>query len=244
MTAPLGPLMAKPDDLAREVPGRASALPVITDEMRANARANPNTWLYVIDEAFDPNGRVPPWAVVGAYPVNADGDVVEDFHPNDQYRPSPKALGFPEPANELERALQLVRTGHRPAEDLPAVVLRSTLHVYAFSPEQRNDLIIFGPCQCDLAECRVGYRHQRATGIAGLRPDAKIEIRHFGAQCLAPERTRGDNCHCQKQSDRETMMEKDYRAKTAIAKVLAPRVGKIPINPVVELWTHPHFEED
>ncbi|ANN14500.1 hypothetical protein SD37_01720 [Amycolatopsis orientalis] len=112
--------------------------PKITEEMRANAKANPNSWLYVIDEAFDPEGPVPSWAVVGAYPVNGAGEIVEDFHPNDRYRPSPKALGFPEPRNELEQLLQLVRTNHRPAADLPRVFLDSTLFVYALSPVQRT----------------------------------------------------------------------------------------------------------
>lgn len=112
--------------------------PEITEEMRANARANPNSWLYVIDEAFDPHGPVPSWAVVGAYPVSGAGEVVEDFHPNDRYRPSPRALGFPEPGNDLERLLQLVRTDHRPAEDLPSVILDATLFVYAMSPVQRT----------------------------------------------------------------------------------------------------------
>ncbi|MGW3961935.1 type VII secretion system-associated protein [Amycolatopsis sp. NPDC005003] len=112
--------------------------PEITAEMRANARANPDSWLYVIDEAFDPNGPVPSWAVVGAYPVNGAGDVVADFHPNDRYRPSPKALGFPDPANDLEHLLQLVRTEHRPPSDLPKVVLDATLFVYAMSPVQRT----------------------------------------------------------------------------------------------------------
>ncbi|MFC4005524.1 type VII secretion system-associated protein [Prauserella oleivorans] len=132
--------MAQRDDADRLVPNEHSVhrKPKITREMRANARANPNSWLYVIDEAFDPNGRVPSWAVVGAYPVNAAGEVVEDFHPNDRYRPSPKALGYPEPANDLERLLQLVQTKHRPAEDLPPVILDSTLFVYAISPVQRT----------------------------------------------------------------------------------------------------------
>ncbi|PRX47450.1 type III secretion system (T3SS) SseB-like protein [Prauserella shujinwangii] len=132
--------MAQRDDANRLIPGEPATnkKPKITREMRANAKANPNSWLYVIDEAFDPNGRVPSWAVVGAYPVNADGEIVEDFHPNDRYRPSPKALGFPEPDNHLERLLQLVRTRHRPAEDLPPVILDSTLFVYAMSPVQRT----------------------------------------------------------------------------------------------------------
>jgi hypothetical protein len=119
-------------------PAGKSGKPKITEEMRANARANPNSWLYVIDEAFDPNGPVPSWAVVGAYPVSSAGQVVEDFHPNDRYRPSPKALGFPDPGTDLERLLQLVRTNHRPAEDLPRAILDSTLFVYAMSPVQRT----------------------------------------------------------------------------------------------------------
>ncbi|GAA5157302.1 MULTISPECIES: type VII secretion system-associated protein [Amycolatopsis] len=134
--------MAQRDEADRLVPNPQTTArlgkPKITEEMRANARANPNSWLYVIDEAFDPNGPVPSWAVVGAYPVNGRGMIVEDFHPNDRYRPSPKALGFPEPANELERLLQLVRTNHRPAEDLPPVILDATLFVYAMSPLQRT----------------------------------------------------------------------------------------------------------
>ncbi|MGH3520501.1 MAG: type VII secretion system-associated protein [Haloechinothrix sp.] len=130
--------MAHSDEADRLMPGHERARPPITRSMRANARRNPNTWLYVIDEAFDPDGDVPPWAVVGAYPVNGDGDIVEDFHPNEQYRPSPRALGFPEPEGELEELMQLVRTYHRPATDLPAVVLRSTLFVYAVSPRQNT----------------------------------------------------------------------------------------------------------
>lgn len=134
--------MAQRDEADRLASSPAGKLkpgkPKITEEMRANAKANPNSWLYVIDEAFDPDGPVPSWAVVGAYPVNGAGDIVEDFHPNDRYRPSPKALGFPEPRNELEQLLQLVRTNHRPAADLPRVILDSTLFVYALSPVQRT----------------------------------------------------------------------------------------------------------
>jgi hypothetical protein len=134
--------MAQRDEADRlrptPAPARTPGKPKITDEMRANARTNPNSWLYVIDEAFDPNGAVPSWAVVGAYPVNSFGDVVEDFHPNDRYRPSPKALGFPDPATDLERLLQLVHTKHRLVEELPRVILDSTLFIYAMSPVQRT----------------------------------------------------------------------------------------------------------
>lgn len=130
--------MPQPDEADRLIPRRERGRPPITEAMRDNARRNPDSWLYVIDEAFDPDSKVPPWAVVGAYPVDDEGEIIPDFHPNETYRPSPKALGFPEPETELERLLQLVRTKHRSASDLPAAVLRSTLYVYAVSPTQNN----------------------------------------------------------------------------------------------------------
>lgn len=138
--------MAQRDEGDRLVPDPSSGSanpgklgkPPITADMRANARANPNSWLYVIDEAFDPAGPVPPAGIVGAYPVDASGEIVDDFHPNAAYRPSPQALGFPEPASELERLLHLVRTEHRSAADLPKVILDATVWVYALSPLQRT----------------------------------------------------------------------------------------------------------
>jgi hypothetical protein len=102
--------------------------------MRASARANPNSWLYVLDPAYVgesvATADVPQWAIVGAYPVNAFGDIEDRFAPNDTYRPSPKALGWPEPLTPLERIIQLAKAGHRPVADLPGAVLDATLLVY------------------------------------------------------------------------------------------------------------------
>jgi hypothetical protein len=112
--------------------------PEITPEMRANARANPGTWLYVIDPAFDAEADIPPWGVVGAYPVNARGEIDAMFRRNTEYRPSPTALRMPEPASDLERTLQLVQSGHTDQSALPAAVLRSSLLLYAASPQDRS----------------------------------------------------------------------------------------------------------
>ncbi|TLW93203.1 type VII secretion system-associated protein [Saccharomonospora piscinae] len=132
--------MAERDDSHRLVPEQPAAVrkPEITPEMRANARANPNSWLYVIDEAFDPHGNVPSWAVIGAYPVNAGGEIIDDFHFNDRYLPSPQALGFPAPSTDLEYLLQLVHARHRPEEDLARAVLDAELFVFAYTPSQRT----------------------------------------------------------------------------------------------------------
>jgi hypothetical protein len=108
----------------------SAGAPSVTDEMRASARTNPNSWLYVLDPAFVGSAEAPQWAIVGAYPVNGYGEIENRFAPNDTYRPSPRALGWPEPLTELERDIQLAKAGHRAVSDLPAMVLAATLLVY------------------------------------------------------------------------------------------------------------------
>lgn len=111
--------------------------PEITLDMRVSARSNPNSWLYVIDPAFSPDVDVPPWGVVGAYPVDDRGEVVERFRYNTGYRPSPAALRLPVTSNPLEKLLQLVHTRHRRQADLLPAVLDATLLVYACRGDDR-----------------------------------------------------------------------------------------------------------
>jgi hypothetical protein len=92
--------------------------PPITDAMRATARQQRGGWVYVIDSAFDPNGSVPGWAVAGGYPVDATGEVRPEFTANPGYRPSPRTLGFDQPATDLEGALQLAVTGYGSTDNL------------------------------------------------------------------------------------------------------------------------------
>jgi hypothetical protein len=113
---------------------RMALLPDITPEMRASAKSNPNTWLYVIDSLFESEVDVPPWGVVGAFPVDATGEIEDDFQPNERYRPSPQALKMPAPASPLDELLQLIHTGHRPVEELPAAVRDATLLLHATAP--------------------------------------------------------------------------------------------------------------
>lgn len=105
------------------------AVPEVTPEMRAAALANPNSWLYVIDPALDPDGEVPPWGVVGAYPVNERGEIEERFQPNGGYRP----VARERPG--LERLLEQVRAGEREQGVLPAAVLAARLLLYSAGPE-------------------------------------------------------------------------------------------------------------
>ncbi|GAA4414592.1 type VII secretion system-associated protein [Actinokineospora soli] len=105
--------------------------PEITLDMRIAARSNPGSLLHVIDPAFADDEDVPPWAVVGAYPVDRSGEIREVFHPNPDYRPSPRALRMPVPSNEAERVMQLVKTRHLPQSALIPALRAARLLVYA-----------------------------------------------------------------------------------------------------------------
>jgi hypothetical protein len=102
--------------------------PEITADMRAAARENPNSWLYVIDPALDPDGEVPPWGVIGMYPVNERGEIEDAFQANAGYRPSPVVVP------DLERLLELVRDGERDQAELLPAVLAARLLLYAAGP--------------------------------------------------------------------------------------------------------------
>jgi len=59
----------------------------ITEEVIQAARENPGGWVYKIEGSFGPTEYVPPAAVVGAWKVDANGDLTGEFIPNPQYRP-------------------------------------------------------------------------------------------------------------------------------------------------------------
>ncbi|MYS24776.1 SseB protein N-terminal domain-containing protein [Streptomyces sp. DvalAA-14] len=61
------------------------------------ARPSAESWLYSIDPGYDPDAAVPPHAVIGAWPVDPDGEPGE-FVANPGYRPSQLSLLFTDPA--------------------------------------------------------------------------------------------------------------------------------------------------
>lgn len=103
--------------------------PPITDEMREQARQTPDSWLYIVDPGYEESGEdVPPQGVVGAYRIDSDGEIDEQFHHNDEYVPATPEF---EPTNELERVLQRISTGDAPDSDLPHAVLDADILLYA-----------------------------------------------------------------------------------------------------------------
>jgi len=56
-----------------------------TPEMVAEAKNNPNGWVYQIDGQFGPKDRIPPESIVGAYKVDSSGNLTGEFKPNPNY---------------------------------------------------------------------------------------------------------------------------------------------------------------
>ncbi len=52
------------------------------------ARNHPNGWVYRIDGNFSDNERIPPTAIIGAWEVNSDGKITNNFDVNKKYKPS------------------------------------------------------------------------------------------------------------------------------------------------------------
>ncbi|MEY7977931.1 type VII secretion system-associated protein [Streptomyces pilosus] len=97
------------------------ALPPVPDDIREAGRLAPDHWLGVVDPTWSGEGRPPEWAMTGRWRSGPDGEIVA-WEENPGYRPSPRALGWPEPEDEVDRAVQLASTGYGPGEAVPAAL--------------------------------------------------------------------------------------------------------------------------
>ncbi|MER7213583.1 type VII secretion system-associated protein [Streptosporangium sp. NPDC000239] len=137
--------------------------PPLTDELRAQARRSPGTWLYAIDPFFDPGGEVPPYGVVGAWRADERGEITGEFRHNPNYRPSPVALGYPEPSDPLDAAVQLSATGYETGERI-VPLLREAEVIVAAGPD--GGVPVF-----DTGEGRAVFAYTAHTHLPGEFPE-------------------------------------------------------------------------
>ncbi|MEU8824785.1 type VII secretion system-associated protein [Streptomyces sp. NPDC048636] len=90
-------------------------MPPLPDEIREAARSAPDHWFGMVDPTWRGEDPPPGWAVVGQWRSGPDGEIVE-WQDNEEYRPSPTALGWPEPTDDVDAAVQLAATGYGPGE--------------------------------------------------------------------------------------------------------------------------------
>ncbi|MEU6353681.1 type VII secretion system-associated protein [Streptomyces sp. NPDC047072] len=100
--------------------GRASQLPPnippLPEDVREAARLAPDHWLGVVDPGWRGEGPPPHWAVVGEWRSGVSGEV-EEWQPNEEYRPSPASLGWPDPTDPVDAAVQAAVTGYAPVSE-------------------------------------------------------------------------------------------------------------------------------
>ncbi|GAA4622898.1 hypothetical protein GCM10023196_016930 [Actinoallomurus vinaceus] len=100
---------------AETIQGASERMPPVPDSIREAARLAPDHWLGMVDPAWNEDAEPPSWAVIGQWRSSPEGEIVE-WRDNEDYRPSPSALGWPEPIDDVDEAVQLAATGYGPGE--------------------------------------------------------------------------------------------------------------------------------
>ncbi|MFE9888526.1 type VII secretion system-associated protein [Streptomyces scopuliridis] len=87
------------------------------EEILRAAKLAPDHWFSTVDPGWRGEGVPPDYAVAGRWRSDGDGEIVE-WEENDAYLPSPEVLGWPEPTDPVDEALQRAVTGYGPPEDV------------------------------------------------------------------------------------------------------------------------------
>jgi SseB protein N-terminal domain len=103
------------DTAGERIEGATETMPPVPDSIREAARLAPDHWLGMVDPTWSGEGEPPSWALVGQWRSSLAGEIVE-WRDNEEYRPSPSALGWPEPADDVDAAVQLAATGYGPGD--------------------------------------------------------------------------------------------------------------------------------
>ncbi|GAA4949479.1 hypothetical protein GCM10023238_14770 [Streptomyces heliomycini] len=96
---PLGKADTVNEMRANEMSERSgTAMPTPPDDIVEAARLAPEHWISMIDPGWDGEGVPPDRVVVGRWRTGTTGEI-EEWEDNEAYRPSPEALGWPEPTD-------------------------------------------------------------------------------------------------------------------------------------------------
>lgn len=164
----------------------SEAKPPVTDALRAEARANPGSWIYAVDPGFDGQAEVPPEGIVGAWRADEKGELTDEFTPNARYLPTPQARGWEEPLSILERVLQLVLSGYLPEAQLPQEFAAAEVFVFDgpngalfFAPAQDAGRLVYAYTDAQKAAASGYAEHRTTTGselAAALPEDVRIAL--------------------------------------------------------------------
>ncbi|MET7287438.1 type VII secretion system-associated protein [Streptomyces sp. NPDC005573] len=127
--SPDRPAEAGTEEVTGQVPSDAEGMPPVPEHIREAARQAPDHWFGMIDPTWSGEGAPPDWAMVGQWRSNLEGEIVE-WRDNEEYRPSPKALEWPDPTDPVDAAVQLAATGYGSAEDVTRALATAEVAVF------------------------------------------------------------------------------------------------------------------
>ncbi|MDW4908110.1 type VII secretion system-associated protein [Streptomyces sp. ADMS] len=160
----------------------ADAAPPVPEEIKEAARLAPDHWLGMVDPAWSGEGEPPNWAVVGQWRSGLDGEI-EEWRANEEYRPSPQALGWPAPTDVVDEAVQLAATGYGPGEAVSRLLAGAEVAVLlgpgggplsATSPDGASVVPVFTSPTYLHAAGRFGYQLMPVIQVADRIPEGHV----------------------------------------------------------------------
>ncbi|MFD4032259.1 type VII secretion system-associated protein [Streptomyces sp. NPDC058637] len=162
--------------------GVADTPPSVPEDIREAARLAPDHWLGMVDPAWSGEGEPPGWAVVGRWRSGLDGEI-EEWRANEEYRPSPRALGWPAPTDPVDEAVQLAATGYGPGDAVPRALAVTEVAVLlgpggvplsATSPDGAAVVPVFTSPTYLHAAGRFGYELTPVGEVADRIPEGHV----------------------------------------------------------------------
>ncbi|MFJ1746201.1 type VII secretion system-associated protein [Streptomyces sp. NPDC088116] len=156
--------------------------PPVPAEIEEAARLAPDHWLGMVDPAWSGEGEPPDWAVVGQWRSGLDGEI-EEWRANEEYRPSPQALGWPAPTDAVDEAVQLAATGYGPGEAVPRALAVAEVALLlgpggvplsATSPDGASVVPVFTSPTYLHAAGRFGYELTPVTQVVDRIPEGHV----------------------------------------------------------------------
>ncbi|AEW92802.1 MULTISPECIES: type VII secretion system-associated protein [Streptomycetaceae] len=161
----------------------ADEMPPVPDHIREAARQAPDHWFGLVDPTWSGEGTPPEWAMVGQWRSDLDGEIVE-WRDNEEYRPSPKALGWPDPTDPVDAAVQLAATGYGPAEAVTQALATAEVAVFrapgggllcAVAPDDETPIVpVFSSPEHLHAAGRLSFTPIQATDLLDQLPEGHL----------------------------------------------------------------------
>lgn len=158
-------------------------MPTPPDHVVEAARLAPDHWFGLIDPTWSGQGEPPEWAMIGSWRSDEHGEIVE-WQENEGYRPSPRALGWADPTDPVDAAIQLATTEYGPPEDIARALAAQEIAVFmapggallsAVAPDDETPVVpVFTSPQHLQTAGRLSFRPMRAPELLDRMPEGHL----------------------------------------------------------------------